>query len=388
MMKPFTLIAISIILSAFIYSCQEKDESSEDRYHINLAEGYSDTTLNLEDFAKDVRTIRLETNKKCLVNRLRGHFGKKHIIVMGRENMLHFSANDGGFNGKITQKGKGPNEFNYIEAWAVDENGQYLIYHDQGKNYINRYNVEEQKFKDPISLGPEKVNHLDNIILVNDTLLAVKRGMFSGCKYLYFYQSTAGRFIEGRKKEPVPHPGAWAGMGATFKEAGNSIFYQPSESDTLFKIEGEKMKPMVLFHHEPSEKDGEFTLKHHGSFLHKHKDRIFLRKINYKTRITKKTARINILDSEHFIFNTNNQKLYRIDSLYYDELGLELKDHNLRFPHENLFTIHYQAMEFKDLIGEQLENGDIPEPKREKLKQLHRKISDNDNPIIITGKCS
>ncbi|MCF8336256.1 MAG: 6-bladed beta-propeller [Bacteroidales bacterium] len=387
-MKPFTLIAISIILAAFIYSCREKDTSKADMYSINLTEGYSDTTLHLEDFAEDVRLIRLETSKQCLISYLRGHIGEKHIIVMGRENMLHFSADDGSFIGTITQKGKGPYEFNYIEAWEVNENGQKLIYHDQRKSYINCYNLKDQKFEDPIKLAiDEGADHLGNIILAKDTLLAIKRGMFSGCKYLYFYQSTTGRFIEGRKKEPVPHPGAWAGIGATFKEAGNSIFYQPSESDTLFSIEGAKMKSVASFYLAQSRKDGEFTMKHHGSFLYKYKNRIFLRKINYKTRITKKSARIKSLDFEYFIFNTNNQQLYRIDSLYYDRLGLELRDHKLRFRHENLFAIHYQAMEFKDMIREQLKNGDIPVAKRERLKQLNGKISDNDNPIIITARC-
>lgn len=388
-MKPFTLIAISVLLAAFIYSCGEKDTSTADIYNINLTEGYTDTTLHLEDFAEDVRLIRLETNKQCLVNRLRGHIGGKHIVVMGRENMLHFSADDGSYIGKITQKGKGPHEFDYIEAWAVDKNEQSLIYHNRGGSNITRYNMEDHKFEEFVPLATEKdVTDLGNIVFVNDTLLAVKRGMFSACQYQYFYQTTTGRFIKGRKKEPIPHPGGWAGSSPVFKKAtDNSIIFQPFESDSIFQINGTDIELLAVFQNKSPGRDGDYTINHHGVFLYGGRNRLFLRENNFKTQITPNSSRFKIMEPGYFFSNLNDNQLYRIKSLYYDDLGLELKDYNLRFPHKNLFVIHYQAMEFKDMIREQLKNGDIPVAKRKKLKQLNGKITENDNPIIITGKC-
>ena len=68
---------------------------------------------------------------------------------MDRDRILLFSA-DGKYTCTIAQRGKGPGEFNQIDAYDVDDNEQFIYYHDRGKNYINKYTLSSCKHEENI----------------------------------------------------------------------------------------------------------------------------------------------------------------------------------------------------------------------------------------------
>lgn len=203
--RIFLLPAFSLFAIILLNGCQEsgKGDILNDIIVIDLAEKYDEVSLKLDDVLDDIKLIRLETTEHSLLSYFSGYVGEKHIIAMDRNRVLLFSA-DGKYNRTIAKRGKGPGEFTQIDAWDVDDNEQFLYYHDKGKNYINKYNISSCKHEDNIPFANK--GDLSNMVSVNDTLLAIVPGMFAGYGYLYFFQSTTGEIITGQKKEPVPHP--------------------------------------------------------------------------------------------------------------------------------------------------------------------------------------
>ena len=378
---------MTLFILIFLSVCQYNKDNSENITEIDLTENYKDTIIKLEDFASDIKLVRLETNENSLFGHFRGHIGKKHIIIIGWEKILQFSG-DGKFICVIAEKGKGPGEFNIIDGWDVDESEQLFLYHDRGKNYIRKYNMDNRKFEGKIPLADKSnITKLNSIIFINDTLLAIQRGMFSAYHYLYFFQTTSGEIIEGKKKNPVPRSGPYAGMNPIFKETNEkSIIYQPTKSDTIYKINGKKMKSIISLDLEKPHIHGNVNEGSHASFLSMDKEYIFLRKIRYRSEKTSNSANFKVLSSEYLRYNRSNNETYKINSLFYDYLGIELSNPIIIFQDNKFFAIKYEAISFKDLIDNTLKNNNISKLKKNKLKQLNKKITENDNPILITGK--
>ena len=116
------------------------------------------------------------------------------------------------------------------------------------------------------------------------------------------------------------------------------------------------------------------------------KEYIFLRKIRYRSEKTSNSANFKVLSSEYLRYNRSNNETYKINSLFYDYLGIELSNPIIIFQDNKFFAIKYEAISFKDLIDNTLKNNNISKLKKNKLKQLNKKITENDNPILITGK--
>ncbi len=385
-MKHLTYIVFLFCFVIFIICCRQPDKSDdlESILNIDLTEKYIDVPLILSDLSDDVRLVRLETNKNSLIPRFHGFVGEKYIISIDPKKVLQFSA-DGRYIRTIAIKGRGPGEFNQVDTWAVDDNEQFLFYHDFSKNHINKYNLKSGRYERKIPF--EENGYLSNMLSVNDSTLAILPSLFSKYGYLYFYQSNTGRILEGIKKEPVPHPGAWAGMSPVFiKAKDNSILFQPPESDTIFRIKGPEMVPVISLIVEKPQKNGYKITGFYVSILYMDKDRVFLRKRGYENIVTPNTVSMNLSDPEFLFLNRSNNTLNKISSIYFDYLGIQLTVPSFGFPHYTQFMVQYQAMDFKKLLEDALKNGDLPGDKKNELKKLNSEISEGDNPVLITGK--
>ena len=117
------------------------------------------------------------------------------------------------------------------------------------------------------------------MVLINDTTLSILPGMFSEYGYLFFNQTLTGQITGGIAKENVPHPGAWAGTAPVFKKSfDNSIMYQPSESDTVFRIDGTKIIPVYSFLVEKPQKSGDVSTGTTASYVNSDKNLLFVSK--------------------------------------------------------------------------------------------------------------
>ena len=380
------LLAFSLFSIILLNGCQEpgKGDILNGIIVIDVAEKYDEISLKLEEFLDDIRLIRFETTEHSLLRYFSGYVGENHIISMDRDKILLFSV-DGKYNRIITQKGEGPGEFTQIDAWDVDDSEQFLYYHDIGRNYIYKYNLGSCKHEDNIPF--DNKGFLSNMLSVNDTILAILPSMFSGYGYLYFFQSTSGEIITGEITEPVPHPGGWAGRSPIFKKApNNSIIFQPSDCDTVFIIREGEMQPLVSFIVPKPKKNGDIIRGTWGGFMHLETDRIFLNKGDYEARITSTSASYRTIEPGNLVFYTEDNKICTIKSFGHEYLGMELNIPNLNFTSKNRAYMQFQAVDFKNLIKEALENSQLSEINSERLRLLNNEISENDNPILIHGK--
>ncbi|PWE00190.1 6-bladed beta-propeller [Marinilabilia rubra] len=383
-MKTTVFSIISLTILILLFSCKDQPKVSDEALIINENNNFKDTALVLENLISDIKIVPLETNEQCLISYFHGHVGEKYIIAFEREKILLFSGT-GKFISIISQKGKGPNEFNYIDAWDVDEDEKFLHFHDVGGNYISRYNLAEAQFEKNIPI--EDKGGMSGIVTVNDTLLAVLRGGYANYENLYFYVSTSGRITEGEKKKPLTHPGVWAGSSSVFKRSNdNSIFYQPFEGDTIFKINGRDKKTLLAMQLEDPVKTGNKTKGYHVGLMGQIGNEIFLSKSVYESEVSEKSAILRTTLDEKYLYDQDNHDIFKISSLLYDELGLEFGS-SFNFQSAEQLLINYQATYFKDILEKNIEDSDIDEAQKSKLQQLNDKISEGDNPILITGKC-
>ncbi len=385
-MKPILCIVYSLCFVTLIPGCNQlnKVDAVEDVLVLDFTKKYDEISFKLSDISDDIKLVRLETTDNSLIKYFNGYVGEKYIISVGNDKVMQFSA-DGKFMRTIAVRGKGPGEFTQIDAWDIDENEQFFLYHNNSKNYIDKYNLDSGQHERNIPFV--EYGYLSKLLSINDSTLAILPGMFSRYGYLYFYQSIGGQIIEGIKKEPVPHPGTWAGQSPVFTKAtDNSILFQPSESDTIFRIEGAEMQPIFSLKVEEPQKIGDKTIGFHVSFLHMRKDKIFLYKSGYESIVTQNSSSIKTLGIEYLIFNRKNNVLQKISPIYYDNLEIELNSPLLSFPRHNQFVIQYQALDFVKLLDKAIKDDSFPDSKRDTLKKLYSEISEYDNPILITGK--
>ncbi|MCG6187076.1 6-bladed beta-propeller [Maribellus maritimus] len=384
MKNPSTLICfILVLLTSF--SCTKTEKKSQNILYFDLTQNYDDIEIDLDKYVSDIRVIQLETDTNTLLRSFNGFVGEKYIVSIDFDKLLLFSE-DGNYITTMAKKGKGPNEFTQIDAWTVDENETCFYFHDYNKDYIYRYHLENKEYLKKIPF--ESKGYLQNIELFNDSVFAILPGMFSIYGYLYFFQELNGKILDGIKKEPVSHPGTWAGASPAFSKWGkNSIVFQPSGSDTVFQISQSKKNPWLIFDLEKAQKTGNKTVFTTGSVLFSDNEKLFLEKNKFEKTVTEFSASMRRLDTEQFIFNIKSREIHGINKITMQFNKIEIPLNTVRFQNNNRFAVSIQAASFKSLLKEAKKNKNLTETEIQKLNTFDQNLSIDDNPIIITGVC-
>lgn len=339
--------------------------------------------LNLNEYVNDLKIVRLESNDSALIRYFSGHVGEKHIISLERDKIILFTSK-GEFVRIIAKRGKGPGEFTQIDAWIVDENENFFLYHDIRKNYICKYNLNNLQLEEDVPF--EDHGYLSQMVLINDSTLSILPSMFSEYGYLFFNQTISGQVTGGITKENIPHPGTWAGRSPIFKPGvDNTIIFQPSESDTVFKIDGTQMIPIFSFLVEKPQISGDVTTGSNVFYLYSDKNQLLIGKSSYESIVTPTSSSISTTESENLYVDLKTMKIRRLAPILLEIKDVELEVSYVGFSKKNQVIITYQAVDFKKMIDKTIKREDMTDSKKERLLQLNSEISDNDNPVIITG---
>ena len=275
-MKNHVIYIVLFLLA--IQGCKSPVENSQIAT-VDLTIKPTTLQFNLNEYVDNLKIIRLESNDSALIRYFSGYVGEKHIISIENDKVILFNSK-GKFVRTITKRGKGPKEYTQIDAWNVDENENFFLYHNIRKNYICKYNLNNQQFEENIPF--EEHGYLRQIVLINDTIISILPGMFSKYGYLFFNQTISGQVTGGITKENIPQQGIWSGRSPIFKMAlDNSIIFQPSESDTIFKIDGSKMIPIFSFLVKKPKKSGNLTTGSDMSYLYSDKKQLLISKSGY-----------------------------------------------------------------------------------------------------------
>jgi len=134
--KKNALYYICIIL-VLAFSCSEKN--SESFQVFDLGQNHN---ISIHDVFSDIDIVQLETSKECFIttiHKVEYHYGHYYIFDLRGQEVLCFDDR-GKFVFKISDAGKGPNEYVYISDFTIDKyNNQILLLVPQGKLHI--YNL-------------------------------------------------------------------------------------------------------------------------------------------------------------------------------------------------------------------------------------------------------
>lgn len=133
-------------------------------------------------------------------------------------------------------------------------------------------------------------------------------------------------------------------------------------------------------------KNGDKTTGSYIFYLGSNENRLLFAKSEYELVITPTTSSVNVAGRTYLAFDLRTEQISKIDHFSFENIDLELDNAYVSSCNKDQILIAYQAIYFKEMIDEAIKRGDIAEGENERLKKLNSGISENDNPIIITGK--
>lgn len=152
MLNKKIIIQHKLIVLFTIFTCNVQAQitsiTGQSGYYENLIcidknKSYKDKHLFIQDIAKKVEYIKLETNDNCLIGKeFNVEFIRataNDIFIIEVEAIYRFSRKDGKFLNRIGKRGEGPNEYVTSASFAVDENRQEVLVHDLNKKKLFIY---------------------------------------------------------------------------------------------------------------------------------------------------------------------------------------------------------------------------------------------------------
>ncbi len=128
-MRNLEFIAIVFVL---LSACKNNDNNllMEESFSVNISEDEMDNILHNPSFVKDMWKVKLEDTKDNLIGHVKKILTYKNYIYIydsKRSTIFIFDLNTGRYINKIDKKGKGPNEYIYIEGVYLNSQGQLVI---------------------------------------------------------------------------------------------------------------------------------------------------------------------------------------------------------------------------------------------------------------------
>lgn len=119
---------ILLLIGTFFIGCSSKtNDAGLIVRHVDLSHVQDVSVFDLVD---SITVVPLETNDSCLVSYMRSikKKGDKLYILDGKQETLFCFKIDGSFLFKIHHLGNGPEEYQHIEDFCLDEQGNiYLV---------------------------------------------------------------------------------------------------------------------------------------------------------------------------------------------------------------------------------------------------------------------
>lgn len=175
-MKYIILLLIGIL---FIGCSSETGDTVLHVRHVDLSHVQDVSAFDLVD---SITVVSLETNDSCLVSYMRSiqKKGDKLYILDGRQETLFCFGMDGSFLFKIHRLGNGPEEYQHIESFCLDEQGNIYLVEPWG--IIHMYSPHGE-FMRRIEVF-DKTSVINKIYCIDDELI-------TGC---HFHDVTIGHF--------------------------------------------------------------------------------------------------------------------------------------------------------------------------------------------------
>jgi len=423
-------LMIVCLISALSCSSQNKEFMVID---IDAPTGSID--LKLSDLLSDIKIVPLETGTNMPL--LSGEVGapviagvsgggfkvsSKYIVHYGTSSMYLFDSN-GKYLRLLAVAGGGPNEFRAISGVLIDDDRDIVYYNDiKDRALIYRINLLTGKHLEPFEVLLEKKNFsfidIDNSGNIygffasgGGSMIRLGSSTDSESSKDNGSYSIAHRYnVESNTIEGIEGLVTFSSTGTNrdiAKYGENIWFYDSSYADTLFSytkgelwpVMGIKMKDILA---DPMEGGYSLNVNIAGKqgFLLQHS----YSKIDISTGASGEVSSISVRrpTMKYLFADKNSGALLTVNSFYIDPIGatidiLKALDEKLRG--EQLLGISefikasgdygyclIDAYKMESLIEEALAGDKLSAQEKRSLENLAATITEESNPIIITGK--
>ena len=376
-----------VVLSA---ACT-KDERVSDIPVINF-EVAEERPFDVAEILEDPKLVRLETSEKAFIDYARFGVGEKYIIAVSREAILQFTG-EGAFIRILAQRGRGPQEFEDVRAFAMDENEQklYIDHKGSGVNVLVfdlNSGTFDRVIKKPLAaLGIEDGFWIEGMMVVSDSLYCIPARNYAGESALYI-QRTSGQFVSAfpRDDKVITSNVQVSAYPFIAREPGTSnIRYMSRDKDTVFSLSGTKKEAYVAITYEGkfiyTPNFTEITGNMMG-MLGEGASTILFGKLTGTVKEMGNSRSASEGWAGFYVADKRSFTPVRISRLMMDELEFP-RFHWSRSNDKVFVTI--PAVDFKEMLGAAIENSSRKPEALERWRSLDDEISENDNPILLVG---
>lgn len=332
--------------------------------------------LNLSSLVQDLRVVKLETGDECLVTGGAEYFvGDRCILVSQNDRIILFDQY-GHFSRVVALKGRGPREFNQVDDFTVDE-GRGFIYILEYDN-IKIFSLSDSLYFRQVNCAEREIFHSNLLPLENGNLLLAPH-VYKKTGHWVYAQDTAGQLLGGTICPPnEANPHFVAGKKLLYR-VGGELRYLSANSDSVYLAGADgTLKLKWVF-----KVKGNQEMRMYGET-----PGILLIGVN---TITAKKVSEGYTETSYsacnYIYDKNQNRLTAYENLWNDYLEIEPEMPIYRFKLHNgeRFCFPYHASLLVDLLPQVLESGVKPEV-RERLENLQKTLSQDDNPVLLIGR--
>ncbi len=378
---------ISLVFSIIMLTTISCGSGENDAGYItyNLSEESNTYEVNLSDLMDNIHLVKLEFNSEFPVSeRMQQWIGTKHILLISRNNVLQYTA-DGQFVRELITNGRGPQEFDEVDYYDVDEQKDVFYFFDHGSaGRIRRIDMNTGELMESILLPGDDRWLLAGFVVYRDKLLCFTND-FSPVNYRYFFLDDDGNIEFGCKKQAFLEERPRVSIAPYLSETGGRINFRQVR-DTLFYLVEDTLAIEMIIKEEnyfsPSEnRNSGFstTIALNGV------DNIVIR--SYELELLQMDeGGIGIKDngSRFMLINRKEESITRVSSFYIDYFNVESEELDFNYTDDKAWIV-ISAIELIKYIDKALENKDIDPKIEERLLSFKESVNENDNPYFLIG---
>lgn len=332
--------------------------------------------LPLSLLADSIQVVKLETGNNCLVDGKADYFiGDTFILVSQRDQVMLFDRT-GRFLRTVARKGRGPGEYESFEDISVDEaRGMVYLLGEFGD--VKMYNLSDSNyFKRFECAGSDRFY---NSILSQDSgRLLVAPCLYKDTKHLIVQLDTTGQFVCGLPCSPNDKKLTHIEGKKLIYRVGDEYHYVSSNDDTVYRVTGNTLKLKWVFNVKGAQRvemNGETR-----SFL-------FPTVLTIEEQKEKEGRTLTTYSNTFYCYDKRSRQLLTYDKVWDDYLlTLYWKIDNLHIQDGDRFYWVYPAPLLEEFIPQVLELEEVKPGMKERLTDLQKTLSTDDNPVLLIGR--
>lgn len=366
-------IGISLLLTS---ACSEKKEKN---ILIDLDQSFKTKEIKLSELTDNIKCIPLETTEEFVLpdNSVRYWVSDKYIITLSNKDIRQFSP-EGKYIRKLASAGKGPEEYNSIISYTVDEINDVLYYGHTGDwQNITAINLQNRQHMGKIRTRslPGAMQTVEGNILY----LPLNYNNLSKCDILLL--SPEGKVLDSL---PSPSDNNANILGSTshspVPSIEEAIFLH--HNDTLFHFDFKQPVPIIAVRY-LNKFSPEINLNGVSwQLLFKNKNYVIAQKQLINMQRNENSVRASMRNDDHLFIDLHTLTPQKIEKFYIDPLQKEYDN----FPSFHLtgkkLSYPVSAFSIKELVRTREEDGESVPPL---LRQLDEQLTEESNPVLIVG---